>query len=54
MALKMRKKEAEVEALEAEAMAVASNDEAVEENPHINEDEAKALTELEAYFKANF
>ena len=44
MALKMRKKEAEVEALEAEVKASAPN-ETVEENPHINEDEAKALAE---------
>ena len=44
MALKMRKKEAEVEALEAEVKASAP-DEIVEENPHINEDEAKALAE---------
>lgn len=43
MALKMRKKEAEVEALEAEVQASAT-DEVVEENPHINEDEAKALS----------
>ena len=44
MALKMRKKEAEVEALEEEAKAYAP-EEPVEENPHINEDEAKALAE---------
>ena len=43
MALKMRKKEAEVEALEAEVKNSAP--ETVEENPHINEDEAKALAE---------
>lgn len=43
MALKMRKKEAEVEALEVEVQASAPN-EVVEENPHINEDEAKALS----------
>ena len=43
MALKMRKKEAEVEALEAEAQKSAP--ETVEENPHINEDEARALAE---------
>ena len=40
MALKMKKKEAEIEALEAEANAVAPE---VEENPHINEAEAEAL-----------
>jgi hypothetical protein len=40
----MRKKEAEVEALEAEVKASAPN-EPVEENPHINEDEQKALAE---------
>lgn len=44
MALKMRKKEAEVEALEAEVKASAPT-EPVEENPHINEDEQKALAE---------
>ena len=44
MALKMRKKEAEVEALEAEVQACAP-EETAEENPHINEDEAKALAE---------
>lgn len=41
MTLKMRKKEAEVEALEAEAQA--SNPDV--ENPYINEDEAKVLAE---------
>ena len=41
MALKMRKKEAEVEALEAEVQASAPE----VENPHINEDEQKALAE---------
>lgn len=44
MALKMRKKEAEVEAMDAEVKASASED-TVEVNPHINEDEAKALAE---------
>lgn len=44
MALKMRKKEAEVEAMEKELKASATN-ETVEENPHINEDEARALSE---------
>lgn len=44
MAIKMRKKEAEVEALENEAKACAPN-ETVEENPHINADEQKALAE---------
>lgn len=43
MALKMRKKEAEVEALDLEVQASAP-EEAVEENPHINEDEKKALS----------
>lgn len=42
MALKMRKKEAEVEALEAELKASAPDE---VENPHINDDEAKALAE---------
>ena len=42
MALKMRKKEAEVESLENELKSSAP-DEVV--NPHINEDEAKALSE---------
>lgn len=41
MALKMRKKEAEIEALEAEANASTTE----EVNPHINEDEQKALAE---------
>ena len=45
MAIKMRKKEAEVEALENEAKAYAPDEETVGENPHINEDEAKALAE---------
>ena len=44
MAIKMRKKEAEVEALEAEVKASAPN-ETVEENLYINEDEARALSE---------
>ena len=44
MAIKMRKKEAEVEALENEVRASAPT-ETVEDNPHINEDEAKALAE---------
>ena len=44
MALKMRKKEAEVEAVETEVVDSAPT-ETVEENPHINEDEAKALAE---------
>ena len=44
MALKMRKKEAEVEALEKE-LEVSAPEETVEENPHINADEAKALAE---------
>lgn len=42
MALKMRKKEAEVEALDKELEASAPNE---VENPHINEDEQKALAE---------
>lgn len=42
MALKMRKKESEVEALENELKS-SSPDEV--DNPHINEDEAKALSE---------
>lgn len=41
MALKMRKKEAEVEALSKEVEASAP--EVVEENPHINEEEKRAL-----------
>ena len=41
MALKMRKKEAEVEALEAEVQASAPD----VENPYINEDEARVLAE---------
>lgn len=44
MALKMRKKEAEVEALEAEVKSSAPT-ETVEGNPYINEDEAKVLAE---------
>ena len=44
MALKMRKKEAEIEAMEEELRDSAPN-ETVEENPHINEDEARALAE---------
>ena len=43
MALKMRKKEAEVEALEAEVQASAP--ETVEENPYLNKDEAEVLAE---------
>ena len=43
MAIKMRKKEAEVEALEAEVRASAPTE--TVENPHINEDEQKALAE---------
>lgn len=42
MTLKMRKKEAEVEALESEVQASAPEN--VEENPHINEDEKKSLS----------
>ena len=42
MALKMRKKEAEVEALEAEVQSSAP--EQTEENPHINEAEVEALS----------
>ena len=45
MAIKMRKKEAEVEALEAEVKASAPEEPVEEVNPHINEDEAKALAE---------
>lgn len=44
MPLKKRKKEAEVEALEAEAK-VHAPEEDVQENPYINEDEAKVLAE---------
>ena len=43
MAIKMRKKEAEVEALKNESKACAPN-ETVEENPHINELEVQALS----------
>ena len=43
MAIKMRKK-AEIEELEAEAEAHAP-EENVQENPYINEDEARALSE---------
>ena len=43
MALKMRKKEAETEVVENEVEVEVSN-EPVEENPHINEDEAEALS----------
>lgn len=43
MALKMRKKEAEVEALSKEVEASAP-EVVEEENPHINDEEKKALT----------
>ena len=43
MAIKMRKKEAEVEVMEAELKASAPTE--TVENPHINEDEQKALAE---------
>ena len=43
MALKIRKKESEVEALEAEVQASAP-DEGVVDNSHINEAEAEALS----------
>lgn len=43
MALKMRKKEAEVEAPDNEVTPTDVPEEVAEENPHINEDEAEAL-----------